>query len=271
MSKLDEFENNLIKRGRDPDTAALYRLHIQKAIDTDDEDLLVRFRDGSLSPNTKRSIKAALSAWAKFTKDVELKERLDDYRLPPAVRVHIKVPLTDDEWIALKDTLKAQEEKTPTDAVIALMALRGFRIGDLLRMRRTDVTNALQTGIINFVAKGNKRLEFGLLNQLMPWFGFLASLKGWKQVVELIGPTERAAKMRIRRRLARLATEAGIDSPVYPHKLRRTVAVWFLRKVDGDLMKLKSWMQWQSINVAATYVDFHQREALDQLAEEWSE
>lgn len=268
MGELDDFENSLIKRGRDPDTAALYKLHVQKAIENDAEDLLARFRNHSLSPNTKRSIKAALSAWARFTKDVELKELLEDYRLPPATRVHVKVPLTDAEWRALKDILRVQEEKQPVDAAIALMALRGFRIGDVLRMRRADIINALQSGVLSFVAKGNKRLEFGMMKPLRPWFQYLASIKGWKQVVELIGPSDRAAKMCIRRRLARLAVEAGIDSPVYPHKLRRTVAVWFLNTVHGDLMKLKSWMQWASINVASTYVDYQNREALDQLAED---
>jgi len=272
ISELGEFKDEILNNGCDPTTADLYAYHVKKAHEANSKDLTARLRDPNLSPLTKRSIKAALVAWAKFREDVELEKRIKKIKLPAAVRKSVKMPLTRPEWESLLEVIDAGDY-SPAIIVIALMARRGFRIGDLLRMRRADVEAAVgKLKTISFVAKGNRILQFGVTKNIEPLFRKLLD-QDWETVGQLISPNDdpakstRAAKMAVRRALAKCAEAAGIDSNVNPHRLRRTVAVYFLEKAGGDLLKLKDWMQWVSLNVAAGYVDYQERKVLDAIGE----
>lgn len=268
---LEEFRLYLTDSGRDPGTAELYVTHLRSA-DEASIDPLARLRDTSLAPFTRRSIKAAIKSWAVWQEDEALLKKLKNFKMPPPTRKHEKLPLDKDDWRQLVDLLETQEE-SPAILVIGLMATRGFRIGDVLRMRKPDIEKALKSKVLTFEAKGGRFLSFGVSKPVDRWLRPLVEYKGWTTVAGLLAPNSdtelkavKAAKMQVRRLLQDLADEVGIDG-VYPHRLRRTVATYFLEKVNGDIVKLKDWMQWQNINTVAGYVDHSRREELDLIGE----
>ena len=68
--------------------------------------------------------------------------------------------------------------------------------------------------------------------------------------------------------MRRVAVEAGLDpEEMYPHRLRRTVAVMFLQKANNDLPKLCAFMGWRDLSTAMQYVDYAKLEDIEAI---WS-
>ena len=270
---LQEFKDWLISRGRDPKTANDYVSDLGPCLNHPSGPL-GRFRDKKLSPNTLRRIKASLKAWAKYTGDEILKEKLEDYQLPPVERVTVKKPLTKEEWKVLLASIdKARDYHPATRAVVALMAIRGFRIGDVLRMTRQEVVQAVKTGVIVFEAKRRKRTAYGVEN-FRDYLSVLLVYKDWETVASIISPKAikdpfGAAEKQVAECFRDIGKIAGLDpSQLHPHKLRRTYATHYLEAVNGDLEKLRQHMGWADIATAAKYVDYHTSEKLDNVANE---
>lgn len=271
MFTLADFCQWLERRGLDPLTVQAYHAHVRDALTVGPEK---RLTDHRLAPKSLRAIYAALRAWGRFTRDSGLLERIGDIRLPPAERVRPKVPLTTVQWRTLLRAL-AHEPAGLTSAELAaleLLARRGLRIGDVLRLRRSAVVTALETGVLGLEAKRKRRLEYGsapIENQLRA----LIAYPNWIHVYDLIVPRskpqcrQRSAAMRLSRLLKRIARRIGIDA-IHPHQLRRTVAVEFLRRVKGDLGQLAQWMGWGDIRTTYGYVDHSRRVELDRVAAE---
>jgi integrase len=104
----------------------------------------------------------------------------------------------------------------------------------------------------------------------------LPDYNGWDRVEDLISPRSSPGKLRRRaaskaaaRALNVCAERAGIDD-LYPHRLRRTYAVEYLRAMKTDpeaVVKLQQHMQWASLATAMQYVDHHRGAELDVAAE----
>ncbi len=259
---LNKFHNWLVSRGRDPTTADLYVINVRIAYEN--EDPIDRLLDPDISPNTKRVSLAALRAYARFTKDEDLKETLNDLKLPPVQRIRPKLPLEKHDWRVLVKTIRDLPD-SPNKAVLGMMAVRGFRIGDVLRMKREEISEGLRTGVLMYVAKGNKKLTVGVNESFRDFLEILNQEGKWKRVIDLFETEDKATRMQLRRTLQALAKDVGITDAMYPHRLRRTVATYFLEKVGGDLTKLKDWFGWSSIATAASYSDHYKREELDKI------
>jgi integrase len=167
----------------------------------------------------------------------------------------------------------------PVRGVLGLLACRGLRCSDALRLRREDVANALETGVLSHVAKGGRRLEFRVLRTYKRYLevlaGAFAEVPRASQVDQLVAPRAEpkgrrsAAAKSIARALVQLGVRAGVYG-LHPHRLRRTYAVEYLRSMQGDpeaLMKLTSHMQWAQMTTALEYVDYVRSEDLDAAAE----
>lgn len=258
-ANLDKFSLWLAERGRGEDTAAIYRSHLRNSAGSDGEISTARLV-GRLSPNTKRGTLAALSAWAKFTKDPDLKERLENVRLPPARRVTAKLPLEVADWkryVRHLRTGKIPKRDELLRPIMVIIAIRGLRKSDALRITKKEITTALATGKLSFEGKGGKRSEFAAA-PIRAELEDLADRKGdWKYVRDLVSPTAKSAANRIWTRMKALAKQIGIDG-VYPHRMRRTYATNFLAQLHGDpqaIIKLQKHMDWESLATAARYAD----------------
>jgi integrase len=238
--------------------------------------ILARLRDPEIAPKTKRHILAASRHWAEFTSDTGLTAALKKLRLPPARRKKAKVPMDRADLFRLLDELKAATYIEPmAKAVIGLMASRGLRLGDVLRLTRQEVRRALSDGVLAYEAKGRRRIEFKVLKTFRPYLKAFEPERGdWERVDELISPEASpggrrfAAARAIERALGKVAAALRIWG-LYPHRLRRTYAVEYLRQLHGDpeaIIKLTQHMQWASMLTALEYVDHARGDELDGIA-----
>ena len=238
-----------------------------------DADPLAPLRGRKLSPNTKHQIKAALSAWAKYTDDGELRKRLEDFQLPPARRVAVREPLTKDQFKSFLAAMESDEVSPPIRACLRLMALRGFRVGDLLRMTRKEAQRAVQTGTVTFVAKKGTTMQYALGTAFKSCFESLLARDGWTTVAESVAPRSKkdvqaSARRAVANAFKHVGQVAGLDpSVLHPHKLRRTYATFYLEAVGNNLEKLRAHMGWANVATAAKYVDHTQQKELDAVAD----
>jgi integrase len=265
---LSDFRAWLTRRGRETETARIYSLHLATCA-KDPKGLTHRLVSRSLAPNTKHGIKAALRAWATFSDDDRLAKELADIRLPAPRRQRHKNPLTEAEWkTAVSHLRKARMTNKALRQVLILLSTRGFRSGDVLRMQRTEIVRALDTGKLIYVGKGNKRLEFATESIREP-LEALAEIKGWVHIRDLITTSKdpRVASNKVWRASRRTAKKVGILE-MNPHRYRHTFATHFLGKLSGDpnaIVKLQHYMGWENMATAARYVDRVSQDELDAI------
>jgi site-specific recombinase XerD len=265
------FAEWLRRRGRAENTIRKYVGDLRSCAEHP-RGMLGKLRD-RLAPKTVRRTYAVLRAWAKYSANGALTAELDDVLLPPARRAHAKVPMGREEWLALMKALPLAHDVPPVArAVIEIMALRGIRVGDVLRMRRDQIEEGLASGLLVVELKRRQRQEFSVRPIEAP-LRFLLARADWRVVVDLVLAEASEAQDRIAaggeaiwRALGKVSEHAGI-APVHPHKLRRTYATEFLAEVGGDLEKLRQHMGWADLATAASYADHDRREELDQVAE----
>lgn len=268
---VNAFHDWLLQRGRSQITADEYRKDVVAAL-AHPNGVFGRLRE-KLAPKTIRRIVASLRAWCKFTKDTTLLAQLEDFRLPPADRVTVKVPLAKEDWSALLDEINRADYITePERAILGLIAVRGMRVGDALRIKRADALRAMSTNMLIVEVKLGKRLEFAA-QRLKPYLQLLLDAgENWNEASELIGRRKGkggkfdSASMAISRALKACGSKVGIPkNELHCHRLRRTYAVFFLEQVK-DIEKLRQHCGWSNIATAASYADHDQREKLEDVA-----
>lgn len=152
------------------------------------------------------------------------------------------------------------------------MANRGLRIGDVLRLEKSKIKEALRTGKLTYFAKGDKLIRIST-NRIEKYLKLFDLSKSWTYVYELISRSkseepQRSSTISLQRALKRVAEELGWDSTtVYSHLLRRSYALAFLRASNNDVNALKIHMSWSSIDMASKYVDFIKESELDDIAD----
>jgi integrase len=265
---LTKFTAWLVGRGRGEDTARIYCSHLRQSA-ADPKGVTHRLI-GTLAPKTKRTNLAALAAWAKFSKDDELRDSLEEIRLPPARRVTAKYPLEVAQWktfVVHLRTAKMPMRDYALRHVMVIVAIRGLRCSDALRIKKREISAALSSGKLAFTGKGGKRTEFAAA-PMRPELAALHEIPGtWDHLHELVSASPRSAANRVWRRMKGEATKVKIKG-VYPHQLRRTYATNFLEQLQGDpraIIKLQKHMNWESLATAASYADAVDTGELDQV------
>lgn len=267
---LQKFREWLIGRGRVPGTADLYLSNLRSCA-ADPGGLTHRLVGGDLSPNSLRTNLAALRAWAKFGRDSDLQMQLADMRLPPARRLRTKAPLSLEEWRKVIRHIKVckmtcRTSKEAVRQVILIIAIRGLRAGDVLRLRRTEVVRSLDSGKLAFEGKGRKRQEFSAI-PIRDQLQALADMPKWTRVRDLVSDSKNISVLRqkIRRATIHTARHVGIKE-MNPHRYRHTFATNYLAQLKGDpnaIVKLQYYMGWESMETAARYVSHISHDELD--------
>ena len=259
------FRKWLFRRGKADSTADAYCYQVSRGIDLD------RLVDRESAPKYLHSIRAAYKAFARFTKDDDLLEELEEISLPPAMRVHEKEALTKEEWLTLIDEIDSADYiSEPVRSVLGMMACRGFRRGDVLRLRRVDISKGLNQGILTYEAKGRRRLSFPINDH---WGSYLETLVETKfdRVCDAVAPgsesgsSHDSAGSAVSRALEICAAEVGLEG-VHPHLLRKTYATQFYLACE-DPVKLKDHMQWANIQTAMLYVAKSDQKELEAVAD----
>ena len=266
---LTRFRQWVLARGRVDGTADLYCSHLRKAAD-DPKGLTHRLVAGNLAPNTRHGIMAALRAWAAFAKDTALAETLGDIRLPPARRIHRKIPLDLEQWRKMVRHLRTCPMRNEAvRQVLLVMALRGLRCGDVLRLKRTEIRAALDSGKLPYEGKGRKRMEFAAAMIRGPLQALSEQPGKWERVRDLVSKSAdpKVASVRVWRAARATAKEAGILH-MNPHRYRHTFATNFLAELKGDpnaIVKLQRFMGWENMTTAARYVEEISSDELDAI------
>lgn len=282
----DEYRTFLDNRGVSPKSAdQLCHQLARCGIQDDGRPDLARLRSRALAPKTRRLISSALRSYARFVskEDPELgasiMSSIDEVKLPAAVRQKIPTALPRPAFDALRSSIDSIDLREPLRAVLGIMACRGIRRGDVLRMKRQEIAEALRTGALNYEAKGGRRLEFGVTKN---WRRYLEALdeafSGTKKqrVHELVAKSEAAAEKAVVRALERAAADCEgelaehdlVPSDVHCHKLRHTYASMFYEACGRDPARLQAHMGWAAIATAMGYVHVSSRAELDDVAEE---
>jgi len=273
VGTLEEFHGHLLRSGLGKSTADTYVANVRRAFD-EYEDPVEKLVDRRLSPNYLHTIRASLRAWADFSDDAGLTADLSkkSIRLPPALRQKEKPPLTKQQWIDLREEIEDSDRLAdPVRGELGMLVNRGFRCGDVLRLKKTEVQNALSSGVLDYEGKGRKRLTFTVAKHWRPYLAIFADYDDWERVEDLVAPyshpdTRRASGGKaIARELEGCGNSIGI-SDLNPHLLRHTYATQYYR-ICKDPEKLRAHMQWASIETAMRYVREDNREELDSIAE----
>lgn len=268
----ESFKQWLIARGRTPETASGYASDVMAA-QLHPGGPLGRLRMRTLAPKTLRRTMASLRAYCKFTKDAVLLEQISDIRLPPPARKLVKVPLTKEQWLAVVKEINAADYLShPERAALGIMSVRGLRVGDVLRLERAKVVEAVRTGELSYKGKGSKWIICGT-KAFSAYLELFAREDDWEYVCDLISVSARGNKMKsagqqLSRALKTVGEHIGISrDDMYPHRLRRTYATEFLAAVGGDLEKLRQAMKWSDIQTAAGYADHSRTKELENIGD----
>lgn len=272
-SKLEGFRSWLEADGRSSGTADLYVMNVRNCA-LDERGMTGRLTSGELAPNTLHTNLAALRAYATYTDDTDLLMRCKRIRLPAARRVKPKVPFEEPQWVALVFAIRAEPGlRDAVRAALEIIAVRGLRCGDVARLTRRQVANAVKVGTLSFMAKGRRQTEYDVAPIRGPLEVLRACGGDWDRVEDLI-VTRRARSARARRKVAtqllsrtlgRIALRVQI-ADTHPHRLRRTYATGYLKRMHGDpqaLTKLQRHMGWASPMTALQYVDAVDKGELD--------
>ena len=232
--------------------------------------------DEECAPNYRRSLVAGVRVWARFVEDGELLLRLSDIRLPAPEAIDVREPFGFEEWFEIQDAIDGADYLNDARrGVCGIIALRGIRCGDVLRLAKRDISRALETGVLPFEGKGGRRHEFNA-EPLRPYLELLMSLR-WpgKRVRNLVCPRSREDKAQesagreIRRAFDRVARDVGIrPEDLYAHRFRHTYATYFLQEMEGDpeaIFKLQQQMGWARLDTAANYLRRSRREELNEI------
>jgi integrase len=269
---LSAYQQWLRKYGRSRDTAAQYAMNVRRAYDAGGP--LERLVDTDLSPKYLRLIQASLKAWAEFCKDDSLAAEIKLIKLPPAIRRKESTPLTKEEWQSIRlEIEEASYLKEPMRAELGMLVCRGFRCGDVLRLKRKEVTDALRKGVLDYEGKGRKRLKFTVAPYWRQYLEIFEGYKGWDRVEDLISPRSKPSSRRssagkaVSRALEKCGAHVGLDpEDVHPHLLRHTYATLYYQKCL-DATMLQAHMQWSDVSTALGYVSAGDVEKLDAVAD----
>jgi integrase len=225
------------------------------------------------APKYLRLIKASVKSWCQYQGDSDLLLEISQIKLPPAIRKQESTPLTKGEWKMLLDEITSADYlEEPMRADLGMMACRGFRCGDVLRLQRTEAVKGMKTGILDYKGKGSKRLKWSVVKPWKDYLELLLDYKDWDQVQDLICPAaaeetrKSSAAKAVTRALEIVTEEAGLDPmDMHPHLLRHTYATFYY-EACLDPSKLQAHMGWGSIETAMLYVRAGEREELDEIA-----
>lgn len=280
VTDFDRFQRWLVaERAISETSAADYAGEVRRSLE-DRSAPLGRLLDAEFAPKTRRKLLQALRQWAIFSGDRELEKRLAKTsplvkRLPRGDRASMRPPFPKEEWKRFLTMLERAEEKLGCPravwATIGIIAHRGPRVGDAVRLSRHQVRAAVETGRANFAGKGQKQLEYDV-EICRAHLEALDAMTNWHRVWNLVSPKAedpyRSARFAVWSWCKRIGEAAGLQPPLYTHRFRRTVAVEFLKKLHGDpfaIIKVMKWMGWASMETAKHYLDHVSGEELDRV------
>jgi integrase len=278
---LDGFHAWLCKRGRER-SANQYCNVVRRWLD-DPEGIEARMVGRKWSPNYRRFLIACVRVWAQYTGDGELLIRLSDIKRPPPIAQKVREPFELEEWFDIREAIDSDVNLSDAKRLVcAIIALRGIRCGDLLRLTKREINQALKTGILAYEGKGERRQQYNA-EPIRAYLEELAALPwhGRAHVRDLVCPNahrrrhgdeekiQGSAGRAIRLAFDQIAERLEMPpEDLYAHRFRHTYATYFLQEMKGDpeaIFKLQQQMGWAKLDTAGNYLRRSRRSELDEV------
>jgi integrase len=139
------------------------------------------------------------------------------------------------DWAELVEHLGA--DHSPEGTVLLVCAVTGARIGDALRIRRSDLKTAFRTGILELEQKGGTVRRMPLEGAKDVWDRLNKEWLAGASVARWLCPQSDAeaegggcAYRRVFRHLQSVGADLGLKGRIHLHRMRRTVATRALRR-----------------------------------------
>jgi len=172
-----------------------------------------------------------------------------------------RVSFRDEDWQTLFDTLTADAD--PKARVLQLQMLTGSRVGDVLRIERVQLQEALELGVLAMRRKGGRVTNVSLDGAHAQW---QALLDAWpthaESVAQWVSPGSQlgaasggGAYQAVNRYLKALGARLGVRGRVHLHRIRRTVAVHALVESGGNLQPVQQLLGHSTDDSTKHYVD----------------
>jgi len=198
--------------------------------------------------------------------------------MPAAAAASVREPLTLEQWFEIREAIDEADWLSDAQRLVcSIIALRGIRCGDVLRLSKHEISQGLKTGILAFEGKGERRQQYSAEPMRSYLDGLLELRWTGKRVRNLVSPKsdedlcQETAGRQIRRAFDRIADELDMDrADLYAHRFRHTYATHFLQQMTGDpeaLFKLQQQMGWAKLETAANYLRRGRRAELDEVDE----
>lgn len=263
---LDGFRNFLLENRRSANTAESYYC----ALRAHGYELSV-FRK-RLSSSVLRLVKAAQKMYAVWIGDDQRIRELSLIRIPNGF-VRERGSLDSGQFESVVEAFHFLN--APYRQVLVIQAMRGIRVGDILRMTRSEVERATKTNKLVFTAKGGRKLQYSV-GRIVEYLQALLDINDrWRVVIDLFaspGPRrENRARDKIRYALGKIQAANPDISRLYNHILRRTYAKKVLNALEGDpnaINKLTKHMGWSTPIMAMHYTDDVDAESVDEIMDE---
>lgn len=270
-----DFRAWLLRRGRTESTAQEYGRALRRLLAVDDP--IAPLLDRDSAPATRNHNATVLRQWAVFSENITLQKQIKEIRLPHPGRKQVRVPCEQKEWFDIIDHVQSADYLNDVErAVVEIIVVRGIRCGDVLRLRKTEVEEAVKTGRLGFEGKGERRIVFGAQNILEPLKALNAmSWPRSDRVWGLVSPraasvnARDAAGRRIRTCFKKIEHKLKYSrGEIYAHRFRHTYVNSFLDAMSGDpaaIFKLQSQMGWSNMSTAQSYVKQADTEELSEI------
>ena len=171
---------------------------------------------------------------------------------------------SEENWRALWSAL--QDERTPEAAVLLVLMATGLRIASVLAITRDQLREALETGELRLVTKGDRERMLMIVG-VTPWallykrFVDAGTLGNPDNVALLVSPggdgspeAGDAAYRRVYRYLKTIHKVLKLHGNAHPHRLRRSMAVHALRETE-DVVAVQQLLGHASIHSTMRYLD----------------
>jgi integrase len=180
------------------------------------------------------------------------------------------VSLDERSWFHLQQQLA--KDQSPEARVLLLEATTGHRIGDLLRLKRNQVEQALGTGVLQMERKDGRIIQVPIDATRDQWESlYQAWPQQYKELSTWVAPRGTqgadaggAAYTKCLRRLKALGAELGIKGRIHTHRLRRTVAVAAL-DASKDIKAVADLLGHKSVQSTEQYTDEFRRDEINAL------
>ena len=176
----------------------------------------------------------------------------------PKRRQQTHQSFSDTDWKKLCRAV-AEDPRRPA-VVVNVMLATGYRVGDILRIKRAQLHRAFRTGILFLEVKGGHERQLPLHGVQHVWERLRDRWDKGETLAQWVAPRGNgqveggAAYQSVRRYMVKISKELDLDGRIHTHRIRRTVATRALTYTQ-DIHLVAQLLGHSSVQATERYLD----------------